>query len=91
MMKEIRLPALHPMFQPRLDPERRRPGHPGTAVQIGEDLFEVVSPVPKVWWERALAIMGSGLKNISLGVYEFWSLVLLAAGVSLLVESVLPS
>jgi hypothetical protein len=33
--------------------------------------------------------MGSGLKNISLGVYEFWSLVLLAAGVSLLAESVL--
>jgi hypothetical protein len=37
----------------------------------------------------SLAIMGSGLKNISLGVYEFWSLVLLAAAVSLLVESVL--
>jgi hypothetical protein len=27
----------------RLDAELRRPGHPGTAVQIGEDLFEVVS------------------------------------------------
>ena len=41
--KEIRLPALHPRFRPRLDAEGRRPGHPGTAVQIGEDLFEVVS------------------------------------------------
>ena len=42
-LKEIRLPAPHPRFRPRLDPEGRRPGHPGTAVQIGEDLFEVVS------------------------------------------------
>lgn len=42
-MKEIRLPAPHPRFRPRLDAERRRPGHPGTAVQIGKDLFEVVS------------------------------------------------
>jgi hypothetical protein len=41
--KEIRLPAPHPRFWPRLDAEGRRPGHPGTAVQIGEDLFEVVS------------------------------------------------
>ena len=43
MTKEIRLPAVHPRFRPRLDPEGRRPGHPGTAVRIGEDLFEVVS------------------------------------------------
>jgi len=43
MTKEIRLPAPHPRFRPRLDAEGRRPGHPGTAVQIGEDLFEVVS------------------------------------------------
>ncbi len=42
-LKEIRLPAPHPRFRPRLDAEGRRPGHPGTAVQIGEDLFEVVS------------------------------------------------
>jgi len=41
--KEIRLPAPHPRFLPRTDPEGRRPGHPGTAVQIGEGLFEVVS------------------------------------------------
>jgi hypothetical protein len=43
MTKEIRLPAPHPLFRPRLDPEMRRPGHPGTAVRIGEDLFEVIS------------------------------------------------
>jgi hypothetical protein len=43
MMKEIRLPVPHPRFRPRLDAEGRRPGHPGTAVQIGADLFEVVS------------------------------------------------
>ena len=43
MTKEIRLPAPHPRFRPRLDPEGRRPGHPGTAVQVGEDLFEVVA------------------------------------------------
>jgi len=43
MTKEIRLPAPHPRFRPRLDAEGCRPGHPGTAVQIGEDLFEVVS------------------------------------------------
>jgi hypothetical protein len=43
MRKEIRLPAPHPRFRPRMDAEGRRPGHPGTAVQIGEDLFEVVS------------------------------------------------
>jgi hypothetical protein len=43
MTKEIRLPAPHPRFRPRIDAEGRRPGHPGTAVQIGEDLFEIVS------------------------------------------------
>jgi hypothetical protein len=37
----------------------------------------------------ALAVMGSSLKNISLGAYEVWSLVLLAGGISLLVESLL--
>lgn len=42
-LKEIRLPAPHPRLRPRLDPEGRRPGHPGTTVQIGEKLFEVVS------------------------------------------------
>jgi hypothetical protein len=43
MTKEIRLPAPHPLFRPRLDAEMRRPGHPGTAVRIGEDLFEIVA------------------------------------------------
>jgi len=42
-LREIRLPAPHPRFRPRLDPEGRRTGHPGTAVQIGGGFFEVVS------------------------------------------------
>jgi hypothetical protein len=43
MTKEIRLPAPHPRFRPRLEGEMRRPGHPGTTIRIGEDLFEVVA------------------------------------------------
>ena len=43
MTKEIRLPAPHPRFRPRVEEGLRRPGHPGTAVRIGEDLFEVVA------------------------------------------------
>jgi hypothetical protein len=43
MTKEIRLLAPNPRFWPRIEARLRRPGHPGTAVQIGEDLFEVVS------------------------------------------------
>ena len=43
MTKEIRLPAPHPRFRPRIDREGYRPGHPGTAVQIGGEFFEVVS------------------------------------------------
>jgi hypothetical protein len=43
MMKEIRLPAPHPRFRPRVEEGLRRPGHPGTAVRIGKDLFEVVA------------------------------------------------
>jgi len=43
MMKEIRLPAPHPRFRPRLEGGMRRPGHPGTTVRIGEDLYEVVA------------------------------------------------
>ncbi len=43
MTKEIRLPAPHPRFRPRIDAEGRRSGYPGTAVQIGEDFFEVVA------------------------------------------------
>jgi len=42
-LKEIRLPAPNPRFRPRVDPEGRRPGHPGAAVQIDGDFFEVVS------------------------------------------------
>lgn len=45
MTKEIRLPAPHPRFRPRIEAVQRRPGHPGTAVQVGADLFEVVSAV----------------------------------------------
>ncbi|MEN6311356.1 MAG: hypothetical protein ABFD80_07445 [Acidobacteriota bacterium] len=43
MTREIRLPAPHPRFRPRLEGGLRRPGHPGTTIRIGEDLFEVVS------------------------------------------------
>ena len=43
MAKEIRLPAPHPRFRPRLEAGIRRVGHPGTTIRIGEDLFEVVS------------------------------------------------
>jgi hypothetical protein len=43
MTKEIRLPAPHPRFRPRLEGDLRRPGHPGTTVQIGEDLYEVMA------------------------------------------------
>ena len=43
MTKEIRLPAPHPRFRPRLEGDLRRPGHPGTTVRIGEDLYEVVA------------------------------------------------
>jgi hypothetical protein len=37
----------------------------------------------------ALAIMGPGLRNVSRGVFEIWSLVLLAAALLLFMESVL--
>jgi hypothetical protein len=37
----------------------------------------------------ALAIMGPGLRNVSRGVFEIWSLVLLAAALSLFSESIL--
>jgi hypothetical protein len=40
---EIRLSAPHPRFRPRVEGDLRRPGHPGTAVRIGEDLYEVVA------------------------------------------------
>jgi len=43
MAREIRLPAAHPRFRPRLEAGIRRVGHPGTTIRIGEDLFEVVS------------------------------------------------
>jgi hypothetical protein len=41
--REIRLPAPHPRFRTRTEGSGRIPTHPGTAVRIGEDLFEVVS------------------------------------------------
>jgi hypothetical protein len=40
---EIRLPAPHPRFRARQAEGIRRPGHPGTAVRIGEALFEIVA------------------------------------------------
>jgi hypothetical protein len=43
MSKEIRLSAPHPQFRPRVEGDLRRPAHPGTAVRIGEDLYEVVA------------------------------------------------
>ncbi len=43
MTKEIRLPAPHPLFRPRLEGDNRRPGHPGTAVRTDGDLYEVVA------------------------------------------------
>jgi hypothetical protein len=43
MTKEIRLPTPHPQFRPRIEGDLRRPGHPGTAVRMGEDLFEIVA------------------------------------------------
>ncbi len=43
MTKEIRLPAPHPRFRPRLEGDIRRPGHPGTAVRMDEDIYEVVA------------------------------------------------
>jgi hypothetical protein len=43
MAREIRLPAQHPRLRPRIEGQARRPGHPGTAVQIGDDLYEVVA------------------------------------------------
>jgi hypothetical protein len=43
MTKEIRLPAPHPRFRSRVGGELRRPGHPGTAVRIGGDLYEIVA------------------------------------------------
>jgi hypothetical protein len=45
MNREIRLPAPHPQFRPRRESEGRSAGYPGTAVRIGEELYEVVSSV----------------------------------------------
>lgn len=41
--KFIRLPAPHPRFRPRVEGGVRSPGHPGAAVRIGKDLFEVAA------------------------------------------------
>ncbi len=43
MTKEIRLPAPHPRFRPRIEGGIRRPGHPGTAVRLGADFYEVAA------------------------------------------------
>jgi hypothetical protein len=43
MTPVIRLPAPHPRFRPRVEGDLRRLGHPGTAVRIGEDLYEIVA------------------------------------------------
>jgi hypothetical protein len=43
MTRKICLPDPHPQFRPRLEGGLRQPGHPGTAVRIGEDLYEVVA------------------------------------------------
>ena len=43
MSKEIRLTHPHPKLRPRVAEDLRRPAHPGTAVRIGEDLYEVVA------------------------------------------------
>lgn len=43
MSKEIRLSAPHPQLRPRVEGDLRRPAHPGTAVRIGKDLYEVVA------------------------------------------------
>ncbi len=43
MTREIRLPGPHPRFRPRTEGDLRRPGHPGTTVRIGEDLYEIVA------------------------------------------------
>jgi hypothetical protein len=39
----IRLPVPHPRFRPRVEGGPRRAGFPGTAVRIGNDLYEVVT------------------------------------------------
>lgn len=46
MTIEIRLPAPHPRFRPRVEGGARRPDHPGTAVRIGEDLYEIMAAEP---------------------------------------------
>jgi len=43
MTREIRLPAPHPRFRPRIEGDLRRHSHPGTTVRIGEDLYEIVA------------------------------------------------
>ena len=41
--REIRLPVPHPRFRARIEGSGRAVTHPGTAVRISEELFEVVS------------------------------------------------
>ena len=42
-VRKNRLPVAHPSFRPRIEGTGRMTTHPGTAIRIGEDLFEVVS------------------------------------------------
>ena len=42
-IREIRLPHPHPEMRPRVEGSPRTAPHPGTAVRIGEDLFEVMT------------------------------------------------
>lgn len=42
-VREIRLPAPHPRFRVRVSGAGRQATHPGAAVQIGDDLYEIVS------------------------------------------------
>jgi hypothetical protein len=71
MTKEIRLPAPHPRFRPRLEGEMRRPSHPGTTVRIGEDLYEVVGAEKsgKEWVYRLEPWTGED----TIRVYVDWS------------------
>jgi hypothetical protein len=66
MTVEIRLPAENPRFVPRRPGGPRRPDHPGTAVRIEGQLFEVVGDVRQgeEWvyslepWEESQTVRG---------------------------------
>lgn len=70
MTNEIRLPAPHPRFRSRLEGGMRRPGHPGTTVRIGEELYEVVAAEKRdaEWVYRLEPWTG----NATIRVYVEW-------------------